>query len=343
MIYSVAVICILTIYIVILQKKLYKTKKNFKELLLENDTQATLIQQQQKDIYFKTDLDFMITYANEATFNILGFTPDELIGEHVLGTVFENNDANLKALLSDFSKVSKKQATINTEQILIKKDGTKLLMQCRGRPILNSILRCEGMSFMCKDFSENLRMEQEIKSYANRDMLVTEILNEEVFLKRLEHDFRVNKRYNNEFSLVVIELLDIYEFINKGIDFETGDKLLKAAAEICVTTAGNDKSIGRFDKTKFGIILSKTSREDAVELSKKLYDLIVAKIRTLGVDNYNAEMIIISYTNRKNTNDTDDLMLERVRRHIRNAMRNHKYGIISSNIKEIENRKEILN
>lgn len=336
MIYSIAVICILSLYIAILQIKLHRTKKNFKELLVENDTQTTIIQQQQKDIYFKTDLDFLITYANDTTFNILGFTPEELIGEHVLGTVFENNDANLKALLSDFGKVSKKQATVNVDQILTKKDGSKILMRCRGRPILNSILRCEGMSFMCKDFSEARNMEQKLKSYANRDMLLTEILNEDAFLKRLEHDFKVNKRYNNEFSLVVIELLDIYEFINKGIDFETGDKLLKAAAEICVNTAGNDKSIGRFDKTKFGIILSKTPREEAVNLSKKLYDLIVAKIRTLGVDNYNAEMIIISYTNRKNINDTDDLMLERVRRHIRNATRSHKYGIISSNIKEIK-------
>lgn len=343
MFYLTAIICVLIIYMTVLQVKLHKVKKNLKELLVENDTQTTIIQQQQKDIYFKTDLDFMITYANDATFNILGFTPEELIGQHVLGTVFKNNDANLKTLLSDFSKVSKKQATVNTDQILIKKDGGKLLMRCRGRPILNSILRCEGMSFMCKDFSETRRMEEQLESYARRDMLLTEILNEEAFLKRLEHDFRVNKRYNNEFSLIVIELCDIYEFINKGIDFETGDKLLKAASEICVNTAGNDKSIGRFDKTKIGIILNKTPREEAVKLSKKLYDLIVAKIRTLGVDNYNAEMIIISYTNRKNINDTDDLMLERVRRHIRNAMRNHKYGIISSNIKEISNRKEILN
>lgn len=328
------IIFLLAAYIVFLHVKLHKARQNIKELLVENDTQTTQnTQHPQGDVYFKTDLDFLITYANEATFNLLGYSPEELIGKHVLGTVFENNDANLKTLLSDFGKVSKKQATVNTDQILIKKDGEKILMKCRGRPLLNGVLKCEGMSFMCKDMREANRLEQKLQSLADKDILVTGTLNEDAFIKRLEHDFRVSKRYNNDFSLIVIELSDIYEFINKGIDFETGDKLLKSTAEICIDTAGRDASIGRFDKTKFGIILNKTSRERAVELSGNLYNLIVEKIRTLGVDEYNAEMIVISYTNRKNINDTDDAMLERVRRHIRNALHNRQYGIISSDLR----------
>ncbi len=328
------IIFLMAAYIAFLHFKLNKAKKNIKELLIENDTQAIQNNQHpQGDVYFKTDLDFLITYANEATFNLLGYTADELIGQHVLGTIFENNDANLKTLLSDFGKVSKKQATINTDRILIKKDGEKILMKCRGRPLLNGVLKCEGMSFMCKDMSETNRLEQELKSIVNKDILVTGTLNEDAFIKRLEHDFKVSKRYNNDFSLIVIELADIYEFINKGIDFETGDKLLKATAEICVSATGKDVSIGRFDKTKFGIILNKTNRDEAVKLSGNLYNLIVEKIRTLGVDEYNAEMIVISYTNRKSINDTDDAMLERVRRHIRNALNNRQYGIMSSDFR----------
>lgn len=328
------IIFLLTAYVIFLHFKLNRARQNIKELLIENDTQTTQNNQHpQGDVYFKTDLDFLITYANEATFNLLGYTSDELIGKHVLGTVFENNDANLKTLLSDFGKVSKKQATVNTDRILIKKDGEKVLMKCRGRPLLNGVLKCEGMSFMCKDLSEANRLEQQLKSISNKDFWVTGTLNEEAFIKRLEHDFRVSKRYNNDFSLIVIELADIYEFINKGIDFETGDKLLKSTAEICIDVAGEDTSIGRFDKTKFGIILNKTNREKAVELSGKLNNLIVKKIRTLGVDEYNAEMIVISYTNRKNINDTDDAMLERVRRHIRNALHNRQYGIMSSDLR----------
>lgn len=322
---------LLAAYAIILQAKLHKAKKNVKELIVENDTQAVQNQNPQSDIYFKTDLDFIITYANDAVKN-LGFVPEELIGKHVLGSIFENNDANLKTLLSDFNKISKKQATVNTDQIVIKKDGSKVLMRCRTRPLLNSILKCDGISIMCKDCSETNLLKQKLNSFENRDVF-TGILNEETFLKRLEHDFKQAKRYNNDFSLVVVELADIYEFINKGIDFETGDKLLKATAEICITEAGKDSSIGRFDKTKFGIILNKAPREKAVELSQQLYPLIVGKISTMGVDNYNAEMVAISYTNRKNFNDTDDYMLERVRRHIRNALRGRKYGIFSSDIK----------
>ena len=71
-------------------------------------------------------------------------------------------------------------------------------------------------------------MQEKLKIYQNRDILLTaDILNEAGFLERLEHDAKLAKRYNTDFSLVVVELCDIYDFINKGNDFETGDRMLK--------------------------------------------------------------------------------------------------------------------
>ena len=64
--------------------------------------------------------------------------------------------------------------------------------------------------------------------------------------------------------MVVVELCDIYDFINKGIDFETGDRMLKNVAELCLQEAGKEHWVGRFDKTKFGIVLNKTPRGKAV-------------------------------------------------------------------------------
>lgn len=132
---------------------------------------------------------------------------------------------------------------------------------------------------------------------------------------------------------MVVELCDIYDFINKGIDFETGDRMLKNVAELCLQEAGKEHWVGRFDKTKFGIVLNKTPRGKAVEMSQSLQDKIIQCIRSQGVDEYNAEMFVISYTNRKDYNDSADFMLARVRRHIQSALRSRQYGIISSDIR----------
>lgn len=116
---------------------------------------------------------------------------------------------------------------------------------------------------------------------------------------------------------------------------ETGDTILKNAAGYCVTTFKNpDTHIGRFDKTKIGIIFSRGNREEAAKGAEKLYKSVIEQIRRLNIDQYNAEMIAVSYTDRKNFNDTADNMLGRVRRHIGNALRSHRYGIRSSDSKD---------
>ena len=334
MIYTSLLCGVLAVYALFLNRRLTVLKKNLKELLQENERQTTQNSPTLSDIYFKVDRDMIITYVNDATLKITGFGKDELIDRPALGTLFENSDANQKTLFSTLSKVGKNQSTVNTDLIMLHKDGGKYLMRCRHRPLLNEVLACEGMSMMCKDYSQAEVLQEKLKIYQNRDILLTaDILNEAGFLERLEHDAKLAKRYNTDFSLVVVELCDIYDFINKGIDFETGDRMLKNVAELCLQEAGKEHWVGRFDKTKFGIVLNKTPRGKAVEMSQSLQDKIIQCIRSQGVDEYNAEMFVISYTNRKDYNDSADFMLARVRRHIQSALRSRQYGIISSDIR----------
>jgi len=337
MIYLSLFCAALAIYALFLNRRITVLKKNLKELLHETDRQTTDHNTTPNDIYFKVDRDMIITYVNESTLKETGFSADDLLNKPLLGTLIEDNDANQKTLFSTLNKVEKKQATVNNDLILLHKDGKKYLMRCRCRPLLDEVLSCEGMSLMCKDYSQAEALQEKLNIYQKRDILLTaDILNESSFLERLEHDFKSAKRYNHDFSLVVIELKDIYDFINKGIDFETGDRMLKNAAELCLQEAGEAYQVGRFDKTKFGIILNKAARDKAVEISRTLLEKNIQSIRSLGVDEYNAEMFVISYTNRKDYNDTADFMLSRVRRHIQTALRTRKYGIISSDIQRIK-------
>lgn len=235
----------------------------------------------------------------------------------------------------NLNRLIKNQATLNVEGLLFKKDGSSFNVRCRKRPILNEILKCTGISYLCEDITETKIWKQKLSTYASHDFLIGDILNEEAFTQRLEHDFNRAKRYNQPFAMLVIELKDIYDFANKGISFETGDTILKNTAGYCVTTFKNpDTHIGRFDKTKIGIIFSRGNREEAAKGAEKLYKSVIEQIRRLNIDQYNAEMIAVSYTDRKNFNDTADNMLGRVRRHIGNALRSHRYGIRSSDSKD---------
>lgn len=336
MIYLSVLCAVLALYIVYLQLAWRKTKRNLKELIIENDKHTTTRNEADGgDMYFKTDLDFIITYVNEATLKKTGFKSEELIGKPLPGTLVENNENRIDKLKENLNQLIKKQATLNVENLMCKKDGSFFNVRCRKRPILNEVLKCVGISYLCEDITETKIWKQKLSTYARHDFLIADILNEEALTKRLEHDFNRAKRYNQPFSLLVIELKDIYDFANKGISFETGDTILKNVAEYCVKTFKNeDTYVGRFDKTKIGVVFSRGERAEAAQAAEKLYKAVIEQIRKLNIDQYNAEMIAVSYTDRKNFNDTADNMLGRVRRHIGNALRSHKYGIKSSDSKD---------
>ena len=126
--------------------------------------------------------------------------------------------------------------------------------------------------------------------------------------------------------LIVVELADIYNFVNKGFSFEKGDKLLRLAADACVESTGKDAVIGRFEHTKIGIILENFADEKIEELTQILWDNLIANVRKLNVDKVNAGMIGIYYTRRKN-NDEAENMLSRTRKYLSNSLAIHRYGV----------------
>lgn len=325
----VLIILLLTALVLLLRNKLKQTSRSLKELIKENDNQQSNPQATSGDIYFKVDKDFNITFINESGADVLGYAPQALIGKPVFGTLMEDRTAQIETLNATLAKMRKHQSTINTQTVLVKNDGQKQLMHCRQRPILNEILECEGISFLCTDISEVKAWKENLSQFQERDIL-TNTLNESAIFNRFEHDFQLAKRYNRPFSCVVAELRDIYDFISKGIDFETADRMLKVVSDVCFANLTPNANIGRVEKTKIFMVLNGTTRETARGIAFKILEEATQAIQKLRVDSYNAQMMVITYTNRRNFNDTYDGMRARIRRHIKTSLKHREYGVVSS-------------
>ena len=328
---SLAVVAFILIGICFWQyKKLFALQLQLKELLSEKASQSDeKAQTLTDDMNFKTNTNLIITFANDALCQNLGFKKEELIGKSVFGTLMEDSEAIKSNVLGYTNKILKKTKIVNNEILLRNAEGRALIMQCHQRPILNEILECTGISFICKNVSSAKEMQSKLLELSERDIL-TQALNQEAFFSCLEKDFNRAKRYNQDFALLVVEAKDLCRFINQGISFERGDKLLKSIYNLCAEKTENKCTIGRFEKTKFGLILDGYSREQAAALAQEIYESSKPIIKKLGVDTYNAQMLLLSYTERKGFTDTQDNMLERTNRHIKNALRKHQYGVTSS-------------
>lgn len=310
-------------------KTLKQTKASLQEFLLESEAQKETPTVEAGDIYFKADDQFRLTFIEETGAKNLGFTPEELVGKPLIGTLLEENDGNEEFLKETFGKIAKRQTTFNSQILIRRFDGKTLLMLCRIRPILNEILKCKGLSFLCKDISKADALKNQLSDFQAIDPF-TDILNEKTLKQRFDHDFNLANRYNKELSAIVIELKDIYDFIAKGIDFETADKMLKGVSSICLSILPEDCYAGRVDKTKIVLALKDVSREQALQKAIYLFEQTITAIKGLRVDEANAQMIVISYSNRKGFTDSFDAMFARLERHINLALKQKEYGIVSS-------------
>ena len=223
-------------------------------------------------------------------------------------------------------QLKKRKRIISSEQVLQKADGTKIPVLLRARPILNELLHCRGISFWGRPLKQQLNLEKQLKQVQEQDQLIGDILNAESFYKYLDKRVKICNRYNRPLLLIVVELADIYNFINKGFSFETGDKMLRLAADACIECTGKDVKIGRFEHTKFGMILEQFDDDKIGELTQILWEKIIGNIRKLNVDKVNASMISIYYARRKN-NDEAENMLSRTRKYLSNSLAIHRYGI----------------
>ncbi len=325
MIYGLlGVIAFLIIYAVLLHIKLHEMGELVQESNILTANESARLQNYY--LKFNIDKDMKITQVNSDTLSYSGYTRESLIGQNVLGTLLKDVPANKEMLDESFRQLKKKKRIISSEQVLQKADGTKIPVLLRARPILNELLHCRGISFWGYPLKQQLNLEKQLRQEQEKDQLIGEILNAESFCKYLEDKAKICNRYNKPLLLIVVELADIYNFVNKGFSFEKGDKLLRLAADACVESTGKDAVIGRFEHTKIGIILENFADEKIEELTQILWDNLIANVRKLNVDKVNAGMIGIYYTRRKN-NDEAENMLSRTRKYLSNSLAIHRYGV----------------
>lgn len=325
MIYGLlGIIAFLIIYVVLLHIKLHEMGELVQESNILTANESARLQNYY--LKFNIDKDMKITQVNSDTLSYSGYTRESLIGQNVLGTLLKDVPANKEMLDESFRQLKKKKRIISSEQVLQKADGSKIPVLLRARPILNELLHCRGISFWGYPLKQQLNLEKQLRQEQEKDQLIGEILNAESFCKYLEDKAKICNRYNKPLLLIVVELADIYNFVNKGFSFEKGDKLLRLAADACVESTGKDAVIGRFEHTKIGIILENFADGKIEELTQILWDNLIANVRKLNVDKVNAGMIGIYYTRRKN-NDEAENMLSRTRKYLSNSLAIHRYGV----------------
>jgi diguanylate cyclase len=148
------------------------------------------------------------------------------------------------------------------------KDIHNLLLKEIDRMIsTNSTLKAELTR--SKDSLDDQRRQIESLKTAVRIDVLTQIANRAYFEEKLSEMIRLRNRYNDPFSLLMIDV-DNFKNINDTYGHQAGDRILKGVAFKLKTSIRESDFIARLGGDEFTVILVKLPAEKAVDLGWKL-------------------------------------------------------------------------
>ena len=112
---------------------------------------------------------------------------------------------------------------------------------------------------------------------------LTGLANRRAILERYERELRRARRYQKDFTVIVVDL-DKFKEINDTFGHSAGDRVLIAVAERMVETCRETDGVGRTGGDELLILLPETKGEDAVALAERLRQRVADEPVTIDDD-----------------------------------------------------------
>lgn len=212
-----------------------------------------------------TDKKGNITYANQAFYNLSGYSKDEVIGKKL--NLLKSGRHTMK-FYEDLWKTISKGGVFRETMINKKKNGELFYEKKTITPLKDDRNNITGYVSSGKDVTAEAMMQQEIEHIASTDIL-TGIYNrykfEELFMLELERA----QRFQTPLSLILIDI-DHFKVVNDSCGHDVGDEVLKCLVEIVQKHIRKIDIFARWGGEEFLVLAPNTDLKDVYTLAEKL-------------------------------------------------------------------------
>ncbi|WP_308388045.1 diguanylate cyclase [Acidithiobacillus sp. AMEEHan] len=231
--------------------------------LRDSDAQFQHLMNTMQDVFYRTDADGITRYVSASVRNILGYSPDEIIG--LPAAAFYPDQDDRKELV----EIIKKQGYVHDFPGQMRcRDGRIIDISISSTILLDETGQYAGVEGIWRDITQRRALERRLEELASRDEL-TGIANRRFSLEELEKRLSRYKRHQRDMSVCILDL-DHFKRINDQHGHLAGDKVLREFSRVVQNELRSTDHFGRLGGEEFLLICEDSSIENTTSLARRI-------------------------------------------------------------------------
>lgn len=252
------------------KRRLQEENKSIQLRLEESESLHKFIVNNSPDMIYLLDEDGRFAFVNERIESLLGFSQDEIVGEHFSTLIFDADSDKANHTFNE--RRTGDRATKSTElRLRCKNCDSPHYFESRSVPIelssigvytLNTNQKKEfiGTYGVARDITERKKAEELIKYQLYHDLL-TNLPNRTLFQDRLNMAMVQSRRSKKSVAVMYLDM-DRFKVINDSLGHFVGDELLKLVSQRLKKKLRAGDTLARVGGDEFNLLIPEISSED---------------------------------------------------------------------------------
>ncbi|MDP1612979.1 MAG: diguanylate cyclase [Sulfuritalea sp.] len=227
-------------------------------------------------LVLRMNVDGTVSYFNEFAQNFFGYTAEEVLGRHVVGTIVPERESDTDRDLADMidAILAHPENFEHNENENITKDGRRVWVRWANKVLLDENGRPSGVSCFGQDITESRKAQEIIRTMAFYDTL-TGLPNRRLLLDRLHQALALSARNGRYGALLFIDL-DKFKQLNDTHGHDVGDRLLVEVARRLQACVREGDTVARLAGDEFVVMLEEL--DESPEAATGQAESVAAKI-----------------------------------------------------------------
>jgi diguanylate cyclase (GGDEF)-like protein/PAS domain S-box-containing protein len=235
--------------------------------LRDNEERFRGLVETTSDWIWEVDAHGVYTYASPKVKDLLGYAPEEVIGQTPFAFMPPDEAQKLGRQFAEI--VAARQPFERLENVNLCKDGRRVILETSGVPILDHDGGFRGYRGIDRDITERKRAEEHLAFIAYHDAL-TGLPNRLLLLDRLRQAMIEAARHERRVAAVCLDLKG-FKNVNDTLGHETGDRVIRTVAERLSAGVRPGDTVARLGGDEFCVLLADIAQtEDVAHVMQKI-------------------------------------------------------------------------